>query len=399
MQTFDGIPNRLLPFIVLLLTAWSLSACDDSTIVGGNLSPDDALVNADTVVISNISMVSSPAFSGNRPFFTSGSVNDPVFGDIKATALLRPSITKASGDSIGENDIAYFTLNAAHIFGDTLESATFHVVEVDRHWRSTSWRYDSIPDLSDRIVTTFQVAGADSISEPMNADWLSRYREIFLTESAAVRDSLYRADMPGLAIVPAEDHGKMFSAEGARTRIVFHSATDTLTKGMNAWAVSLETESPDDEQFGTSKLVNNTFGSMIKLDFEISEEMLGTNSFSQVQLVLYEDTVRMDSGLPANYQRPRSATTRLYYLEPDQINYAITVDPRFQSNRNDDDGSYRFNLTNLAYDRLHASSSDSRRLYVLHSINDGRYLPKLFGSPDDPARQPKILITSISQEQ
>ncbi len=105
------------------------------------------------------------------------------------------------------------------------------------------------------------------------------------------------------------------------------------------------------------------------------------------------------TGVDPQFVRPGVETMRLFYLEPDEINYSINVEPRFQSNRLEVDSSYRLNLTNLALEQMQ-NSSDSRKLYAVIGSNDGRVMPALISGPDDPTeRQPKILITSISQEQ
>ena len=92
MQTFDGNHNRLTFSIVLLLALWSFPACDGSTIVSGSLSPDDVVVNADTIFINNATMVTSPAFSGNRSFFTTGNYDDPIFGTVFTIGSIIASI-------------------------------------------------------------------------------------------------------------------------------------------------------------------------------------------------------------------------------------------------------------------------------------------------------------------
>ncbi len=407
MYTFDGILNRLTLPLTLLLAVGLFASCDDTPIVGGELSPDDVQVHADTVIISNLSLVSSPSFSGNLIYVTTGKVDDPVFGKITATALLRPTIARdAQVDTIGENAVARLSLNISSRYGHESAPGDFQVVEIGRPWRSTSWRYDSIPDfarnpdMSKKVVGEFTLTGTDSITVRLSDEWTRRYREIFHNPSASEKDSLYRADLPGLAIVPAEGTDKMFSIQVSRANLLIQSGDGTidLIKEISSWAVSLDKEGPNEQVIGTSKPVFNTRGSMLKLDFDFSEEFLGTTNFSRVELVLYEDTLRMKSGVSADFERPGSETLRIFYLEPDQIPYAINIDPRFQTNRRSEDSSYRVNATNLA-NELISGGGKSRSLYAVIGINDGRFQPTLLSGSAPPHRQPKLLITSISKEQ
>ncbi len=406
MYTFDGILNRLTLPMALLLAVGFISSCDDTPIVGGELSPDDVQVHADTILISDLSVVSSPSFSGNLPFVTTGKVNDPVFGEITAMALLRPSILRDTQvDSIGENDVALLSLNINSRYGSESATGQFQIVEISRPWRSSSWRYDSIPglakqpDFSRKVVGEFTLDERDSIAVPLSDDWAGKYRDIFMRPVSSERDSLYRADLPGLAIVPADGTEKMFSAQVSRANLIFQSANDSadLTKSISSWAVSLKKEGPDEEMAGTSVPVYNTRGSMIELDIDFTEEFLGNINFSRVELVLYEDTLRMKSGVPADFRRSGSNVMQIYFLEPDQINFAITAEPRYPViNRYSEDNSFRVNATSLANEQIR--SPDSRRkLYAVMGVNDGRFQPSLISGSESLHRQPKLLITSTSK--
>ncbi len=406
MYTFDGILNRLTLPLMLLLAVGLVSSCDDTPIVGGNLSPDDVMVHSDSLTISGLSVVSSPSFSGNRTYVTTGRVDDPVFGEMMATALLQPSIAKeAEVDTIGENAVARLSLNVSNRYGALSARGDFEVVEIARPWRSSSWRYDSIPalaknpDMSRKVVGQFTLTGADSVTVRLDEEWTARYRDIFNRRVSDLRDSLYRAEMPGLAILPAEGTEKMFSIEVSRAKLLIQGGDGMrdLSKDISRSANSLEKEVPDEEALGTSKPVFNTRGSMLELDIDFTEEFLGTTNFSRVELVIYEDTVRMKTGVPADFERPRSETMLIYYLRPDQIDFAIAADPRFQATRRAGDSSFRINLTNLANDQLR-NGGDDRRLYAVVGGNDGRLFPTLFSGLESPRRQPKLLITSISKE-
>lgn len=406
MHTFDGKSNRLTFSVLLFLLAWIVTSCDETPIVGGDFSPDDVMVNADTIAISNLSLASSPSFSGNLSYVTAGAVNDPVFGEITTVALLRPRIVReAQVDTIGENPSARLTLDISNRYGSTTIPAVYHIVELARPWRSTSWRYDSIPDLaknpdlSEKIIGQFTLTEEDSISVRLDDDWARRYREIFLMPVSSERDSLYRVDLPGLAIVPAAGTDMMFSVQPSRSRLVIASGGGLrdVTSEMNSWAVSKERKETD-SHVRSSMPVFNTMTSMLEIDINFSEEFLGTTNFSRVEMVIYDDTLGMQQGTPPDFVRPRSETIIIFLLEPDQLFYSIAADPRFQANRREEDSSFRVPLTSFANERIRSGAS-TRKFYAITGSNDGRILPALLAGPEDAHRHPRLLITSISRSQ
>ena len=401
MQTFDGISNRLTISLALLLTLWVYSGCDDTPVVGSDLSPDDATVKADTVYLEDTSIISTPSFSGNRQYVTAGSVDDPAIGQLNATALLLPSIEREEGaDSIGADAAASIALNPEHFYGMDSESASYHIVEIDRRWRSSSWRYDSIPDLGQNVVGDFTLTDQDTITVPLDPQWAEKYREIFMTESDAVRDSLYEADMHGLAIVPADGNGKMFSFEPSAARFLFETADGEgeISQQFRRWAVSLDKDLKFENEPEGNRLVFNTMRHMLELDIEFTEEFLGTSNFSRVELVMYKDTVNMQQNISSGFLRPGSETIRVFQLEEEQLDFAITADPGFQANIRSEDNSYRISFTNLVNERLHLNS-DTRKLYAVVGANDGRIVPTIISGKSEPERSPKLLITSFSKDQ
>ena len=397
IHKLDGYTFRPALLLLLITTLWFLPACDDTPIVGEGLSPDDVKVEPDTVYLSDISKVSAPSFSGNRPFVSSGQIEDPLFGNTEAWALLKPAISRADGDTIVENPQAHLRLNIDNIHGTG--TGHFEIVEIDRSWRSSSWRYDSIPDLSDRVVAEFTVDGPDSLKKVPLQDqaWINEYRSIFLEEPASVRDSLYSSRMSGLAIVASPGTNMIFSAQMQDTRLVFENPeSDTLhlEKNISSWAISLDSDIGPEQDLEHGVALLNTMGSMLKLDFSFTEDFLGAEMFSRMELVLYEDTLAMQA---QGISRPRSETSRLFFLEEEDLDFAIASDPLRQVNRDESDHSYRFNITNFATDRIYGAPATGH-LYVAYGFNDGRILPMLFGDAESSEFRPRILINRVSQE-
>lgn len=395
MVTHDGKYFRLALLLLFAGVMGMVSACKDEPVVGSRLAPEDPVLSADSIAIPGLSVVSNPSFSGRLTYFTAGKVNDPVFGEIEAMAIIRPSVLRnVATDSIAESAEASLVFRAQHLFGEESTPGHFKVVELERSWRSSSWRYDSIPALGNNVVGEFTVEREDSVTVPLSNEWLQRYRDIFLIESAAERDSVYMAEMPGLAIVAANGGGKLFSAEGLETGLLILQNDEEVTdfeQTITAWAVSLISGIPDDVDAGDSLPVINTLGSLIEMEIAFTEEFLGSKSFARMELVLHEDVEALEE---VPFVRPRPQTMLIYILNEGEIDYALNVDPTFAANKDETDHSFRLNLTSYADEMLHGGRV-SNKFYIAIGSNDGRILPTLINGPSHSDLQPQLLITSI----
>lgn len=413
MFTPDGSFNRLLVLPGVLLTAFLLFSCNDTPTAGGVLAPDDPAIKTDTIYIDSISMVSSPAFSGNLTYVTTGKLQDPLFGKTEATALLRPSIRITPEDTLAQNAKATLLLPASSLYGEQTD-ASYKIVEIGRRWRSSSWRFDSIPDLSEKVVKEFTYTGEDTLRLALEKDWIENYRKILLESSEDGRISLQNdLGFYGIAIVSADDPiaggGQLLSIGASGVKIIFEDngnengdESKVLERTMSGWAVSANTEQDKDSVFNGSIPLLNTFGSMMKIDYlSIAEELKNQADslklrYSKIELALFEDSNQMQAG-NGGFERIIPEALRSYRLTDDQPNYAITMEPII-TNRRDEDRSYRINLTGMIRDYIY-NGNDRRQLYLVPGVNDGRILPLLLYGPGDPDKQPALYITGVEHKQ
>jgi len=97
-----GSRSAITAFMVLALF-FSIASCDNEGIVGGELTSGEDRVETSTFAIEDISVVSDNGFSGLLSYSGIGIVNDPVYGTITSSGLLKPSITQAEIDNFSEN--------------------------------------------------------------------------------------------------------------------------------------------------------------------------------------------------------------------------------------------------------------------------------------------------------
>ncbi|MDI6401795.1 hypothetical protein QLX67_07305 [Balneolaceae bacterium ANBcel3] len=430
MQRTGNLFCRLLLLSVLTLPMVWLTACNDDAIVGGPFAPDEVRVNADTINIDQTFYRTSPSFSGNLAYFTAGYVNDPLFGPIDAVALLRPSLQLLQAtDTIVEDPRAILSMAVQDIYGMPEQPAEFEIVTIDRRWRMNSWRYDSIPDLSNNVIGRFSVTQADTFDVELDRNWAMKFRDFVYMEAGDTRDERYRSEMPGIAIVPADQNGKLFSVhfeniflefplppeleEEIRQDIEDSQVVDEDEEGengeivvptpavaMQSWAISIRSERPSPEQFNGSIPLWNHQRGIMELDLKITRDFLDTGSFSRVELVAYEDKETMKDAYPTGFERPWPETIRYFLFDDDELEYAIDSgkSPILQTNKRDD-ASYRVNMTTFSYDQIYdASNPETRNFYMISGFNDGRIMPVLIGDHTNPRLRPAILLTGVTRE-
>lgn len=403
--------SLLLFFIILPLL---LISCDEGGIVGSNIIDDPPRVKADTVDIPATEGIPITTFSGNETYYSSGWYNDILFGEQVVTGLINPSLSRQGVDSIGQNAKGYLKLHVDQVYGDQSTAALYDLVEIDRRWRASTWRLDSIPVLSNNIVASFEITDNDSLRIPLDDEWFGRYREHFNTTDN--RDSLYRQSMYGLALVP-RNQAKILSFESGKTELIIDHQIPPVN-GSDENGENGEDEEDEDTEpgvfrqimratgysvdrdnlppSGESTAVFNSFENTLRLRFDVTEEYIGSKNLARAELVLYEDTVAMQN-LPANHIRPKANALHVYLLDESETERAVLKNVNFEMARNESDHSFRLNLTSYINSNL-TGSMDERDLHIIVRSNNGRIIPTMIHNETSVDRKPRILITSANPE-
>lgn len=403
--------KRLLIIAAFLPAALFFISCEESGTVGSSFTGTDQIIQVDTLRIDSITPVDLPTFSGELNNFSAGQYDDPLFGSFRATAILMPGLPLAER-AIGSADELYLVLFPSTIYGDTTSTATFDLVEVGERWRGTSWTLADQPVLTGNVAGSFEVGPAtDSVAVELSRDWINNYATFITEVEGENRDSTFRANVFGFAIVPTGGNKVVgFTARQTDTQnflnvvrsylLLRQTSDEDDARIINrSWAFSL------DHDFSTATVplpenatpVLNTFRNAFKLDFSIDENILGTKNISRVEAVLYEDTLSLKNSLPAMHNRPASNRTFIYRLQPGEDNFAVVRNPDDNILRNSNDASYRFNLLGYTNDILFGTSPDLT-FVVTSGSNNGLIYPNLIYNTLEQELFPKIIVTKLIPE-
>ncbi|MEX0772624.1 MAG: hypothetical protein WD038_05615 [Balneolales bacterium] len=407
MNTFflrKGHSHLLFP-LALFSMLFVFSSCDETGVVGSDIIDEPPPVNADTLEIPATEGVSITTFSGNEVHFSAGEYDDNIFGRQRITGMINPSLSAQEVDSIGENAEGYLKLHVEEVLGDQSASASFDLIEIERRWRAPAWRPDSTLEFNNHnVVASFNIADEDSIRIKLDDEWFGRYADHF--NASEDRDDSYKEQMFGLAIVPT-NQAKILSFESGKTELIIDNQVSStedddddedepgvFRQFMRATGYSIDRD--EIPAPGESTAVLNTFENTLRLKFDITEDFIGSKNVSRAELVLYEDTEAMQD-LPAGHERPEPEALYVYMLSEDETERAVLESPNLEMLRNEDDNSFRVNLTSYVNANL-AGPMDERDLYVIVKDNDGRIIPTLIHNETSEDREPRILITSANPE-
>ncbi|MDZ7716342.1 MAG: hypothetical protein U5J95_09040 [Balneolaceae bacterium] len=151
--------------------------CENPGSVGRQIDDSNINVADTTIYIPSTSVDSVDTYSGLLDVFSSGIFDDPLFGRVEATSLLKPSLL-AFDEVIGPNAVMKLRLqyNSKRVYGDSTSQADFEIIELDEIWRGKAWKYNDLPPLPDNsgmisnTVASFSISNQDSIEVTLWAE-------------------------------------------------------------------------------------------------------------------------------------------------------------------------------------------------------------------------------------
>ena len=370
-------------------------ACEEDGSLGGGLVSDEGEVRADTALIPSTRQVSAPTFSGNQVFVSAGNYEDMLFGDQQVTALFQPALSSADLETITNTATAELELVVDEVYGNPNASTEFELNEITRRWRANAWRPDSVAAINENIslgTGTYQ-PGDDTLRIPVADSWLRSFQEYFEDND----QEGYRENMFGFAL-RAHDQGQILAFDEEQSRLVIDNQADTLSHtGFRSTAFSLQRNTEGTHESEGSTLVQNTFESFLKLEFEVDAEFIGSENISRAELVLYEDSELLRTTLAEGHQRNEAAVLDFYLLEESDLDVAIAEQPQFSVSK-EEDGSYRMNLTGFVREHLTGELEEDREFYIVAGANNGKLVQTALYNHRDDFQAPKLLITSVEPD-
>lgn len=398
--------------VALVLTVFFINSCEDGGIVGGKFVQDDANLKSTVVPVPPLVGVNSGTYSGRLGNVAIGRYTDPVFGTFESFAILKPSLDLGRVPLVETLDEMQLRIVfAPQQWGDTTATASFEIFEVDEIWRGNEFQMgDQVQFDTGKKLGEFSVSSTDTVIVELDKEWLLRYGE-YLGSQDIARDSLYRAEFFGLAIVPTADTDSRMlfprvqitgSGQGTdfnQTRFVVQNV-DVGRQFQTAldWA-SVFTRVDSGPVISNSLKTHSSLESIIEFDLNLTEQNLISKNLANVELVLYEDKTAPELELPANHVRPNVSNARIHIIGSGDTGESIfSTSADFIANKDTTDNSFRFNITNYANSILFGSPKQGKFYMSVQSVN-GLIQSTLIHTGDSiESKRPKIVVTAIEQE-
>lgn len=410
MQVIKNVVRSRVSFKLTILGACflslTLSSCEDPGSVGGSFSDIGSEVVIDTLEIGQINTDSVEAFSGKLRNFTAGWFNDPLFGEVTATALLRPTLASSSSTIEDSAEVVLkLMINKDGVYGDSLSTAEFSFVEIDQIWRGNAWKLNQeVPLSAEGPLSSFSIGEQDSIEIPLPSQWVSEYRS-FVEDEGSNRDSLYRYESHGLALVP-QNQSKIlpFLVSGSEILVYNPGEEDTLNIGFSDWAYSLQRSGAEAAPEGNEKLMS-TLENLLFFDLDLSPDNLGTVNIAKVDLVFYQNEEVLSQTINEagpSARRPENVTARLHYINPEHASSVLDPgNPIALGEYDASDQAFHFNITSYVNSVLidNSDRQPDKRFYIQLQTNDGVVRSSLLYDHEAPAnKRPKLIVTSTKSE-
>jgi len=392
-------------FLVILGIVFLSTGCEDPGSVGNNAGDNDSVIRVSdtTFIISDVTVDSVNAFSGNKEFFSAGMFNDPLFGNIKSVSLLRPSLPPFTS-SLEPTVVMKLRLgfNKQMVYGDTLSRADFELIKIGELWRQKAWKYDNeaVLDTNSEVIASFSITNQDSMEITMGEEWVDEYKSFF-NDRSPERDSLYRFNFFGLAIVP-KNEAKIIPFRRTSAEFVLEERFDTTIVPVLESAMSLErTNVPEPPE--ETEITHSTLERVIGFTMDLTGNELGTFNISRAELVIPLDLERMDETLgqfSGTAIRPPNNNARLFLARPGLISDVLDVgNPISTGSFSETDSAFHFDLTNFVNSVLEEGLDPDRKFFFALGSNSGLLRSALLFNSDAPLiKQPKLNVTFIKTE-
>jgi len=396
---------------IFFLTLTTLSGCDTSGSVGDDIIDDDGGTSTVTVDVDNITLLDTPTFSGRLPHSSIGFLEDPVYGTLQSSAVIKPVLSRAQIDTITENNSMLLQLifNPT-VYGNENTVSEFEIFEAEEVWRGTQLRYgdDLAINRQNKIGEFLLTADEDTVTVELSDEWKESFAEFFNSNSAD-RDSTYRQNFTGLAIVPSQNNEII--------RFLKHSADDEEDE-ITSFLVRSTSVDEDGEEVvedeildardwasvfsrtnepstNNSIIVHNT-NNVLRIKLELPAEELSGRNIVNAQLFLYKNN-SPENSTPSITRPPLTqARAHIFDEQPEDVMADIfTTNANFFTNTEDDeDELFDINITQFVLDEVYGSQ-ENRELYItIESVNGILYSTHFFGTSDD-TLNPKIVITTV----
>lgn len=436
-----GSQSLLVAFLLVITIAFS-SGCESSGTVGTDLIGNENFMESEVLPVAGKRVIHENTFSGRLIYTAIGYLEDPLYGTVASTGLIKPAIFRDQVEVISAADTLYLRLIfEPDIYGDENSVSSFEIYEVAEIWRGNQLRYNQPPLQIDRSVKLgeFTLADEDTVLIEMDAEWTMRFAEFYnSTEEQDIRDTEYRDNFPGIAIVPSEQNRKIRFLKTGRaqadeqtilTSFLINRPLDEEENGEGEDGENGDDEdngeNGDDDENGeeeaddgnrliglrdwgsvvsrtnvpeiSNAIVLHNTETILELDLQLPVERLSSRNISNAQLFF---TKKRDSetDFPA-ISRPDSDLLRIHLFSdfPGDIMAEIfTRDPVFFRINEEGEDVFSIDITQFVLDEIFGESP-GRKLYLTSQIVNGIiYSNQFYDSTAGENLKPRIVLTFLN---
>lgn len=434
----------LLVAFLLLITSLSSTGCESSGTVGNDLIDKGEFMGSEILNVTEKRVIEENTFSGRLIFTAIGHLEDPVYGTVEATGLIKPAIFRDQIEIISAADTLYLRLIfEPDAYGDANSLSSFEIYELAETWRGNQLRYNQpVPDLDRSVkIGEFTLADEDTVLVEMDHDWKMRFAEFYnSTEDESIRDTEYRDNFPGIAIVPSGQNQKIRFLKTGRTQVDEQTVLtsflinrppleeengegeegDGEDDGENGDENGEDDENGEEEEVddGIRLIGLRDWGSVVnrsgepeqpeaivmhntervlELDLQLPVERLSSKNITNAQLLLTKN--RESENMYPQISRPESDLLRVHLfrdLPSDLMAEIFTRDPAFFRINDEGNDQFSIDITQYVLDEVFGDVP-GRKLYITTQIVNGIiYSDQFYDSTADESLKPRIVLTFLN---
>jgi len=371
----------------------SLISCEEANSVGGQFIEGSNL-RFDTLYVENFTPQNEQIFSGNLRYSPIGQYNDPLFGNTRSIAFIKPEI-----DAIADTVDGTYQLKLGLVFntdlatGDTTKQVNFDIFPIDEFWRGNNTLVNSNIGIdSSRSFGAFTYSREETLTVDLSQDLLLELATYINDDSTNV-DSLYNFDFDGLAIVPRNGDSKVIYPDLFASRF-FLISPDQDTTSFFSKSHTFTTERTNANLYPNRLYLNSYFENFYSMTFENVIMDYERVNLLKAEFVVIEDKSQLESTLPNSHTRPEVSFLELKTSSPADLRYDLQfTQSEFFGVRDTVINGFRFDMTSHINQYLFSDVSD-KTLYFNINPNAGIMRSTLlYDQTSNDSLKPKLILT------
>lgn len=373
----------------------SLISCEEENSVGGEFIGGSKL-KFDTLFVDNFTPQNDEIFSGNLQFTPVGIYNDPLFGNTKSNAFIKPQISALNFED--EVDDSYqlkleLITNSGATSGNTMSSVNFDIFPVTEFWRGNEVvSNDAISIDSTKSFGSFTHFSQDTLIIDLSNDLLLELAT-YINNDSSIVDSLYDFDFDGMAIVPRSGSSKIIFPDMFESRFVIISPEEDTTRFVTkSHAFNIERSNANNYQ--NRLYINSYFENFYSLSFESALPNYDQINLLKAEFIVYEDVDQLNNSLPNSHSRTDVSSLELKSADAANLRYDLQfTGTEFFGAADSLNDSFRFDLTEHINQFLFTEPDEKTLYFNLNPSGGIMRSTLLYDQTSVDSLRPKLILT------